>query len=57
MGGDCDGTTELPDGREDVGAYPRLFDALLARSWSVEDCEKLAGRNVLRVLRAADDVA
>ena len=57
IGGDFDGTDELPDGLEDVSAYPRLFDALLARSWSVADCGKLAGGNVLRVLRAVDEVA
>lgn len=57
IGGDYDGTIELPEGLEDVSTYPRLFDALLARSWSAADCEKLASRNVLRVLRAADDMA
>jgi membrane dipeptidase len=55
LGGDFDGTSELPIGLEDVAGYPRLFDALLARSWSVADCERLAQRNVLRVLRDVDD--
>ncbi|MDT7579147.1 MAG: rane dipeptidase, partial [Pseudonocardiales bacterium] len=55
LGGDFDGTSELPIGLDDVGCYPRLFDALLARSWSVADCERLAQRNVLRVLRDVDD--
>jgi membrane dipeptidase len=57
LGGDFDGTADLPVGLEDVSAYPALFAALLARGWSEEDCAKLAGRNVLRVLRAVDDVA
>lgn len=57
IGGDYDGVAELPAGLEDVSAYPRLFDALLARGWSAGDCGKLAGRNVLRVLRAVDEVA
>jgi membrane dipeptidase len=57
IGGDFDGTDALPVGLEDVSCYPRLFDALLARSWSADDCAKLAGRNVLRVLRAADEAA
>jgi membrane dipeptidase len=57
IGGDFDGTTELPVGLDDVAGYPRLFDALLARSWSVADCERLAQRNVLRVLREVEDVA
>jgi membrane dipeptidase len=57
IGGDFDGTDALPVGLEDVSGYPRLFDALLARSWSADDCTKLAGRNALRVLRAADETA
>jgi membrane dipeptidase len=57
IGGDIDGTDALPVGLEDVSCYPRLFDALLARSWSADDCAKLAGRNALRVLRAADEAA
>ncbi|OLL72662.1 putative dipeptidase [Pseudonocardia sp. Ae168_Ps1] len=55
IGGDFDGTAGLPDGLADVAAYPRLFDALADRGWSREDLDKLAGRNALRVLRAADD--
>jgi membrane dipeptidase len=57
LGGDYDGTADLPVGLEDVSRYPALFGALLERGWSEEDCAKLAGRNALRVLRAADDVA
>jgi len=55
IGGDFDGTPELPVGLDDVSCYPRLFDALRARSWSVADCERVAQRNVLRVLREVDD--
>jgi membrane dipeptidase len=55
IGGDYDGTPELPVGLEDVSCYPVLFAELLARGWSEDDCAKLAGRNALRVLRAADD--
>ena len=57
IGGDYDGVADLPVGLEDVSGYPRLFDALLAGGWSGDDCAKLAGRNALRVLRAADEVA
>ncbi|SDG98728.1 dipeptidase [Pseudonocardia oroxyli] len=57
IGGDYDGVAELPAGLEDVSGYPRLFAALSARGWSRADLEKLAGRNVLRVLRAVDDVS
>jgi membrane dipeptidase len=55
VGGDFDGTRELPVGLEDVSRYPALFGALLERGWSEDDCAKLAGRNALRVLRAVDD--
>ncbi len=57
IGGDYDGVTELPVGLEDVSRYPVLFQALLDNGWSEADCAKLAGRNVLRVLRAAEDAA
>ncbi|GAA2564614.1 dipeptidase [Pseudonocardia hydrocarbonoxydans] len=57
IGGDYDGCPELPTGLEDVSRYPALFDALHDRGWSEPDRAKLAGRNVLRVLRAADDTA
>lgn len=57
IGGDYDGCPDMPDGLPDVAAYPRLFAALLERGWSAADCAKVAGRNVLRVLRAAEDTA
>ncbi|UVS78000.1 dipeptidase [Actinokineospora sp. UTMC 2448] len=57
IGGDYDGCVGMPDGLPDVSAYPRLFAALLERGWSASDCAKVAGRNVLRVLRAAEDAA
>jgi membrane dipeptidase len=57
VGGDYDGVGSLPDGLEDVSKYPALFGALLDRGWSEGDLAKLASRNILRVLRAADDVA
>ncbi|SER31242.1 membrane dipeptidase [Lentzea xinjiangensis] len=54
LGGDYDGVKELPRGLEDVSTYPNLIGALLDRGWSEDDCTKLAGANVLRVLRDAD---
>ncbi|GAA3848553.1 dipeptidase [Saccharothrix violaceirubra] len=54
IGGDYDGTRELPEGLEDVSTYPDLFGALLERGWSEDECAKLAGRNALRVLRDND---
>jgi len=46
-----------PVGLEDVSKYPALFAELARRGWSDTDLEKLAGRNLLRALRAAEDVA
>ncbi len=57
IGGDYDGCPDMPDGLSDVSSYPRLFAALLERGWSAADCAKVAGRNVLRVLQAAEDAA
>jgi membrane dipeptidase len=57
IGGDYDGVTELPAGLEDVSTYPNLFAALLDRGWTEEDCAKLAGENVLRVLGEAEAYA
>jgi membrane dipeptidase len=57
LGGDFDGTGELPEGLGDVSCYPALFAELLGRGWSEADCGKLASANVLRVLRDAVDSA
>jgi len=54
IGGDYDGTDELPVGLEDVSGYPRLFAALAERAWSEQDLAKLAGGNILRVMRDAE---
>jgi membrane dipeptidase len=57
LGGDFDGTTELPEGLNDVSGYPRLFDELSRRGWSPADLDKLAAANMLRVLREAEKAA
>jgi membrane dipeptidase len=57
LGGDFDGTEELPVGLADVSGYPTLFAELLDRGWSAADCGKLASGNVLRVLRDAQAAA
>jgi len=51
LGGDYDGTETYPVGLEDVSGYPRLLAALAERGWSDGDLVKLAGGNVLRVMR------
>jgi membrane dipeptidase len=57
LGGDFDGTDELPDGLDDVARYPALLAELLDRGWTRDDCVRLVGGNVLRVLRAAEAAA
>jgi membrane dipeptidase len=57
LGGDFDGTTSLPVGLEGVEGYPLLIAELLRRGWTDSDVRKLAGENVLRVIRAADETA
>ncbi len=57
IGGDYDGVPHLPLGLEDVSCYPQLFAALAERGFSDEDLRKIAGTNLLRVLRAAEGVA
>lgn len=54
LGGDYDGTSELPAGMEDVAGYPLLFAELIRRGWTDEELLKLAGGNALRVLREAE---
>ena len=56
LGGDYDGTTELPDGMGDVSGFPLLFAELIRRGWSDADLHKLAGDNILRVLREVEMV-
>jgi membrane dipeptidase len=57
IGGDYDGCPEFPTGLADVASYPKLFEALADRGWNDTELAKLAGGNILRVLRAADDAA
>lgn len=47
----------LPSGAKDVSRYPYLSGALAERGFSDDDLRKIAGGNVLRALRAAEDAA
>jgi membrane dipeptidase len=57
IGGDFDGNDRWPEGLDDVSKYPNLFAELIRRGWSDADLAKLAGANLLRAFRAAEDVA
>lgn len=52
----------MPVGLEDVSKYPDLFDRLYESregepTWTKEDLEKLAGRNLIRVFEAVEAVS
>lgn len=57
IGSDFDGSPGVPSGLEDVSRYPALFGELAARGYRDEELAKIAGRNVLRVMREAERVA
>jgi len=59
IGGDLDGIpyTDAAPGMNSVSGYPLLFAELIRRGWSDENLAKLAGGNVLRVMRQAEAVA
>ncbi len=57
LGSDFDGFDHPPVGLEDVSRFPYLFAELIRRGWSDDDLRKLAGRNLLRVLRQAEETA
>jgi membrane dipeptidase len=57
VGGDYDGMASGPVGMEDVSGYPALFVELARRGYSQQDLEKIASRNMLRVMKAAEAYA
>ena len=57
IGSDYDGISALPKGMEDVTGYPALLVELMRRGWSRDEIAKVAGLNILRVMREAENVA
>ena len=57
LGGDFDGTSDLPEGLGDVSGYPALLRELARRGWSEAELRQVAGENALRALRQAEEVA
>jgi membrane dipeptidase len=57
VGSDFDGMSDPPEGLEDVSGFPNLLAELLSRGYSEDDVKKVAGRNLLRVMRAAEKTA
>ncbi len=57
IGSDFDGIPDTPQGLEGVDKFPALLKELARRGWSDEDLSRLAGANMLRVMRGAAAVA
>ena len=57
VGGDIDGTQQMPEGLDDVSGYPTLFAELASRGYSDDDLRRIAGRNVLRLMRENERTA
>ena len=58
LGSDFDGISGMtPVGMEDVSKYPSLVRGLIAMGYSDQDIRKIMGLNILRVMRAAEEVA
>ncbi|MCA9258532.1 MAG: dipeptidase [Planctomycetales bacterium] len=57
LGSDYDGVNVLPRQLEDASCYPVVTQGLLDRGYSEEQVRKILGLNVLRALRAAEQVA
>ena len=57
IGSDFDGMPSTPEGLDGVDKYPKLLQELARRGWSDEDLGKVAGGNILRVMRGAEATA
>jgi membrane dipeptidase len=57
LGSDFDGIPDAPVGLEGVDRYPALLEELMRRGWSDADIAKLAGENLLRAMRTAEQVS
>ena len=66
LGADYDGISQTAEGLEDVSKYPDLFDMLADGTfrngskfepWTRDELKKLAGLNLLRVMKGVEDVS
>jgi membrane dipeptidase len=57
LGSDFDGITYVPEGLEDVSAYPNLIYELLKRGYSEPDIRRICGANFLAVWAAVEKAA
>ncbi len=57
LGSDFDGITSVVSGLEDVSTFPQLVRELLRRGYRDDEIRQITGRNILRVMRRAEEVA
>lgn len=57
LGSDFDGIPEAPLGLEGVDKFPALLEVLARRGWSDAELARVAGANLLRVMREAEAVS
>lgn len=58
LGSDFDGVNgQLPEGMDSPADLPKITAALMARGYSAEDCRKILGGNLLRVMREVEAVS
>ena len=57
LGGDFDGTPDLPQGMDGVAGYAPLLEALSERRWSREELDALSWGNAVRVLEENEKAA
>jgi membrane dipeptidase len=58
LGSDFDGVYgQLPEGIDSPADFPKITAALLERGYSAEDCRKILGGNLLRVMREVEVVS
>jgi membrane dipeptidase len=57
IGSDFDGIEATLEGMDDIASYPALFTELARRGYGQADLEKIASRNMMRVMKAAESYA
>lgn len=57
LGSDYDGVGIMPVQLEDVSGFPYITQELLNRGYSAENIHKIMGKNLLRVMREAEQIA
>ena len=57
VGSDFDGIAVPPSGLDNISCFPVLWEELRRRGYSEKDIEKVAGGNLLRVLKEVERVS